>query len=82
MAEKKKQYDVALELTTPRMKGQKVKDAQWLMAGNNRFEGLATYKDGAIDGDYGPLTAQATYRTKYWLGYADKAIDRSFGQQL
>jgi len=82
MTEVKKQYDVPLELTTPRMKGQKVKDAQWLMAGNNRFQNLATYKDGAIDGDYGPLTAQATYRTKYWLGYPYNAINRSFGQQL
>lgn len=77
-----KQYDTPLELTTPRMQGQAVKDAQWLMAGHNRFTGLATYKDGAIDGDYGPLTAQATWRTKYWLGYPEKAIDRSFGQTL
>lgn len=81
-AQPKKQYDVPCELTTPHMIGQKVKDAQWLMAGHSRFEGLATYKDGAIDGDYGTLTAQATWRTKYWLGYPDKAIDRSFGQQL
>lgn len=77
-----KQYEVALNLTTPHMHGQKVKDAQWLMAGHNEFKGLATYKDGAIDGDYGPLTAQATYRTKFWLGYPPKAIDRSFGQTL
>jgi hypothetical protein len=78
----KKQYSVPLELTTPRIQGQRVKDCQWLLAGNNRFAGLATYKDGAIDGDYGPLTAQATYRTKYWLGYPDRDINRSFGQQL
>jgi hypothetical protein len=53
-----------------------------LLAGHNRYPDLATYKDGAIDGDYGPLTAQATYRAKYWLGYPEKSIDRSFGQTL
>jgi hypothetical protein len=77
-----KQYDTPLQLTTPHMVGQKVKDAQWLMSGHNRWDGLATYKDGAVDGDYGPLTAQATYKTKYWLGYPDKSLDRSFGQTL
>ncbi len=77
-----KQYDIPLRLVTPHMRGRKVKDAQWLMAGNSRFENLAPYKDGEIDGDYGPLTAQATRRTKYWLGYPDKALDMVFGQTL
>jgi hypothetical protein len=77
-----KQYDTPLQLTTPHMLGQKVKDAQWLMAGHNRYPGLATYKDGAVDGDYGPLTAQATHKAKFWLGYPDKSLDKSFGQTL
>lgn len=81
-----KQYDVPLRLVTPHMRGQKVKDAQWLMAGNSRFKGLATYKDGQIDGDYGPLSAQATRRTKYWLGYPDSTLKSQgayeFGQVL
>ena len=77
-----KQYDQPLQLTTPHMVGQKVKDAQWLMAGHSKIQGLATYKDGAVDGDYGPLTAQATYKAKYWCGYSDKALDKSFGQTL
>lgn len=77
-----KQYDVPLRLVSPHMKGQKVKDAQWLMAGHNRFENLATYKNGKIDGDYGPLTAQATKRVKYWLGYPDSSLDTIFGQTL
>jgi CHAP domain len=84
MAEKK-QYDIPLELTTPRMVGQRVKDAQWLLAGHNEIKvggPLATYKDGAIDGDYGPLTAQATLRAKYWLGYSTKSVNNSFGQTL
>jgi hypothetical protein len=79
----KKQYETPLNLTTPHMHGQRVKDAQWLLAGHNEIKGaLATYKDGAIDGDYGTLSAQATYRAKYWLGYPEKAIDRSFGQTI
>jgi hypothetical protein len=77
-----KQYDVPLRLVTPHMKGQAVKDAQWLMAGNSRFKGLATYKNGNVDGDFGILTAQATRRTKYWLGYPDSGLDSVFGQTL
>ena len=76
------QYDIPLELVTPHVTGQKVRDAQWLMKGNNRFVGLAPYKDGEIDGDYGPLSAQATARTKYWIGYPQNAVDGSFGQTL
>jgi len=64
------------------MRGPKVKDAQWLMQGNNKFKGLATYKDGKLDSEYGPLTAQAVQRTKYWLGYPASAIDQVFGQVL
>jgi hypothetical protein len=64
------------------MKGQKVKDAQWLLAGHNRFTSLATYKDGKIDGDYGPLTAQATKRAKFWLGYPQSGLDTHFGQSI
>jgi hypothetical protein len=81
----KKQYDVPLNLTTPHMHGQKVKDAQWLLAGHNEIKvggQLATYKNGAIDGDYGTLSAQATYRAKYWLGYPEKEVNRSFGQTI
>jgi hypothetical protein len=77
-----KQYDVPLRLVTPRMKGSAVKDAQWLLKGNNRFSGLAPYKDGKIDSEYGPLTEQATRRAKFWLGYPTQGIDGAFGQTL
>lgn len=63
------EFDQPLVLTTPHLKGERVKDAQWLLSGHSRFADLATYKDGAIDGDYGPLTAQAAARARYWLGY-------------
>lgn len=77
-----KQYAVPLRLVSPHMHGDAVRDAQWLMAGNNRFAGLATYKDGAVDGEYGPLTAQATRRTKFWVGYPENSLDSIFGQTL
>jgi hypothetical protein len=77
-----KQYDIPLRLVTPHMTGQKVKDAQWLMAGHNRFKGLATMKDAQIDGDYGLVSAQATKRAKYWLGYPLSACDMVFGQTV
>ena len=77
-----KEYADPLLVTSPPVRGQKVKDAQWLLAGNNRFKGLATYKDGKIDGIYGVLTAQATKRAKWWLGYPDRACDGVFGQTI
>jgi hypothetical protein len=77
-----KEFDTPLVLTTPHMKGAHVRDAQYLLAGHNRFKGLATYKDGKVDGDYGPTSALATKNTKYWLGYPTASCDRVFGQTL
>jgi hypothetical protein len=71
-----------LILTTPHLHGQNVRDAQWLLAGHNRFAGLATYKDGPVDGDYGPLTATATARARYWLGYPTAKQTAVFDQTL
>lgn len=76
------EYDVPLILTTPYIKGQKVKDAQWLLKGNNRFKGLAPFKDGIVDGIYGPQSASATRSAKYWLGYPRAALNGLFGQTL
>lgn len=76
------EFDPALVLTTPHISGQKVKDAQWLLAGHTRFAGLAPYKDGTVDGDYGPVTAAAVKSAKYWVGYPTSACDRVFGQTL
>lgn len=77
-----KQYEPPLVLTSPYMTGTAVRDAQWLMKGNNRFKGLAPYKDGEIDSIYGPSTAEATKRAKYWVGYPISSCDRVFGQTL
>lgn len=75
-------YKHPLILVTPHMTGQRVKDAQWLMKGNNRHKNLAPYKDGIIDGDYGLITAQATKRTKFWLGYPLASCDMVFGSKI
>jgi hypothetical protein len=64
------------------MQGSRVDDAQWLLSGHNRFENLAPLKDGDRDGVYGPITAGATKRAKYWLGYPLSACDMVFGQTL
>lgn len=77
-----KEFIPPLYLVSPPITGQKVKDAQWLLSGHNRFPDLAPLKDAAIDGVYGPLTAQATKRAKYWLGYPTGACDQVFGQTL
>lgn len=77
-----KEYAVPLILTSPAMQGGRVKDAQYLLSGHSRFEGLATYKDGNLDGIYGPATAQATKSAKFWLGFPTASIDAVFGQRL
>lgn len=77
-----KEYDVPLRLVSPHMTGIPVRDAQYLMKGHSRFDGLAPYKDGKLDSDYGTLTAQATRRAKFWLGYPETALDGIFGQTL
>ncbi|MDQ5821742.1 MAG: peptidoglycan-binding protein [Actinomycetota bacterium] len=54
--------DRTLQLTSPLMTGPDVKELQTLLR-------KAGYLDDVIDGEYGPLTAQAVYRAKFRLGY-------------
>jgi hypothetical protein len=77
-----KEFTQALRLTSPLTHGQKVEDCQYLLKGHSRFKGLATYKDGKVDGVYGPVTAAAVKRAKFWLGYPLAACDRIFGQTV
>lgn len=64
-----------LSLTSPRMKGQDVKDAQRLL----RSKG---YQPGKIDGIYGEQTAAASVKAKYALGYRKNNIDNTYGKWL
>lgn len=81
------EFAVPLRLVTPRMRDmpghpRKVRDAQWLLSGHSKWKGLATYKDGQQDGEYGPLSAQATMMAKWYLGFPVASCDRVFGQVL
>lgn len=75
-----------LHLTSPNMKGQDVKDAQYLLSGRNRFK--QNFHPGKLDGQFGEGTAAATSRAKYWLGYpkpstnTDRFWSRVFGAKL
>lgn len=51
-----------LSETTPHMKGNNVLRLQKALK-------LYNYLQGKVDGEYGPDTARAVYRAKYWLGY-------------
>jgi hypothetical protein len=66
-----------LRLTSPNEHGPDVLAAQQLLAHN--MHGITAYR-GVADGVYGPLTAQAAYRAKYWLGYPRP--DQLCGAQL
>lgn len=76
--------DKPLHLTSPHMKGQQVKDAQYLLAGNNRFE--QNFHPGPVDGDFGLQAAAATKRAKWALGYPNSQVagfwGKVFGNQL
>lgn len=69
---------MALSLTSPHTKGKKVEEAQTLLAHN----AYGRFLTAPADGDYGPLTAAATRRAKYWLGYANGSIDGNFGSTI
>lgn len=51
-----------LSLTSPHMKGDDVRMLQDALKGKGWLQ-------GAADGEFGPDTARAVYRAKYWLGY-------------
>jgi peptidoglycan hydrolase-like protein with peptidoglycan-binding domain len=62
-----------LHLTSPHMHGPDVLALQWLLKQRG-------YLKDQQDGEYGPLTAQAAYRAKFWLGY--RKPDQSAGPLL
>jgi lysozyme family protein len=68
----------ALALTNPMMTGPDVEEVQCLLA-KSRF---GSFDPGAVDGEYGELTAGATRRAKWELGYPEGAVNASFGPRL
>jgi lysozyme family protein/peptidoglycan hydrolase-like protein with peptidoglycan-binding domain len=67
-----------LQLANPVLSGSDVEEAQRLLA-KSKFGAFAP---GGTDGEYGEITAGATRRAKWELGYPDGAVNASFGPQL
>ena len=67
-----------LQLANPHMQGPDVEEAQRLLQSNP----YGSFDPGGIDGDYGPLTANATKQAKWLLGYPPNDVDDSFGPTL
>jgi lysozyme family protein len=67
-----------LSPTNPSMTGPDVEEAQRLLKKNP----YGDFQPGEVDGEYGPISADATMRAKYALGYADKDVNRTFGPLL
>jgi hypothetical protein len=61
------------------MKGNDVRALQFALQ-TNVFGQI--YLQGHPDGEYGPETMRAVKRAKYWLGYAERAIDGRAGPLL
>lgn len=57
-----------LALTSPHLQGADVRHLQQALQ-QNAFD-KDYLQTAQVDGDFGPLTAQAVYRAEYWLGYA------------
>jgi hypothetical protein len=68
-----------LDLTTPMMHGADVFECQYLL-NTNRFK--QNYRPGERDGVFGPETAGACRRAKYWMGYPMGHMTPQFGKQL
>jgi hypothetical protein len=62
-----------LMLSSPHMQGEDVTYAQKLLAKHG-------YYLAEIDDEFGPLSAQASYRAQFWLGYANPK--QTFGTPL
>lgn len=69
---------IVLHLTSPYMSGPTVLRMQKALNKNK----YADFYKGALDGQYGPLTAQAAHRAKYWLGYAKGDVNQVAGAKL
>lgn len=70
-----------LHLTSPLTEGPKVKEAQTLLH-TNRWG--VNFRPGVVDGQYGSLSAHASRRAKYYLGYSVRSpmYNLTFGAQL
>lgn len=75
-------YSNPIVLTKPPEKSERVRAAQWLLAGHNRLATKPKTYGGPIDGIAGPRTMEAARAMKWKLGYPADACDRVFGQTI
>src|SRR4051812_14586405 len=66
--------------SSPSMRGQDVRDAQWLLGGHNVFK--QNFHPGKVDGIYGDNAAAAARRAKWSLGYESHNVNGTFGDKL
>jgi hypothetical protein len=63
------------------MRGYQVRNLQMSLQ-DNAYGNFLPGGDGAVDSEYGPLTAQAVHRAKFWLGYSASTINQVAGGHL
>jgi hypothetical protein len=68
-----------LGLTTPMITGPEVRSAQQLLQKNPWGQ---DYLQDEVDGEFGPATARACKRAKYWLGFMPAHMKPTFGPDL
>jgi hypothetical protein len=68
-----------LGLTTPMITGPEVRAAQELLQKNPWKQ---DYLQDDVDGEFGPATARACKRAKYWLGFLPAHMKPTFGPDL
>lgn len=73
-------FPATLALTSPHRRGEYVRRAQIVLNGANRLK--RDFLKTEIDGDYGPLTQQATRNAQYWLGFPKRGINGIYGPAL
>jgi len=71
-----------LRLSSPHMKGADVKHAQRYLADHDNCSRHGDFHPGPIDGEFGPHTAGACHRAKYWLGFPKDKLGRSYTKEL
>jgi hypothetical protein len=69
-----------VHLASPLERSERVKRAQWALAGHNVFG--QDFHPGGLDGEFGPIAAAAVKQAKHYLGYPPKLVDGSFTQDL
>lgn len=69
-----------LFLTTPHQHGKDVRLAQSVLNGANRVK--KDFLKSGVDGDWGPLSQQATREAQYWMGFPRKGINGVYGPFL